>query len=585
MANDQPFLYNAPKRYSADDLPDTFNPKAVTMASRQPPPPPKPKPIGPLVDFNTHPDSYLILPYGRTDAKPLGKKTKTLIKGARWIQLFFRALQLLGAIGVLLCAIFIKGTGNTEGFIIRIPPGVDIVVSLYAIYHLLRAAKARTPASSASYHFFALMLDAGFIPFYVFTALLSNRNFNQQSGTNGRWRTFFTKQEDTETVLHTTWLTATAVGGLHCVSLFLDLYLVLIFRKISKLPPDMNPLEEHLTARPRRAMHKHSKSSISTTKPLMADEKRFSTQSGTSITTTGSGLSSHVPTPDAEKMSFLHTRGNSEVKYSPHTPASVNHNRNSLYSQAASNRASRANLNSRDDLHLRDNEEGDETLSQRKAYLTAQAIKRGSRPNSMVPSKQDTSHDLGEQSFNWFVHSDTPAEDPADPAAQYKALLDHTYLSDEEENSRMVPQPLRMNPPSPTRSLTPQRTKSKRYYGDLKAAREAILPQKDSFADNRSRSRSPVKDAPAGLTQTSFASVRRTGEAGYTPIQGHSPRVVSRSGVDYIGDYSYEDDSYLRADASNQARGRNVSGAIAEEGRGGLKTMGGLTYRRVSGMA
>jgi hypothetical protein len=111
----QPYLYNAP----VDD--STFNPKRVTMASRMPPSPPKKKQDGPLIDFNKHPDSYLILPYGNTNAKPMNKRVKTFIKIARWLQLFFRVCNLLGAVGVLLCSIFIRGASDTEGYIMRIP--------------------------------------------------------------------------------------------------------------------------------------------------------------------------------------------------------------------------------------------------------------------------------------------------------------------------------------------------------------------------------------------------------------------------------------------------------------------------------
>lgn len=119
MGRWQPYQYNE-KRTSQYDVPEIFNPKAVTMASRQPPSPRK-KAEGPLVDFNRHPDSYLILPYGKTDAKPMNPKVKVWIKITRYIQLAFRVLTLLGAIGALLCAIFVRGAGLTEGYIIRIP--------------------------------------------------------------------------------------------------------------------------------------------------------------------------------------------------------------------------------------------------------------------------------------------------------------------------------------------------------------------------------------------------------------------------------------------------------------------------------
>ncbi len=113
----QPYLYE-PQRESVDI--STFNPKAVTMASRMPPPPKK-KQEGPLVNFNQHPDSYLNIPYGKRDFKAMHPKTKTFVKIARWVQFSIRVCTLLGALGVLLCGIFIQGCTNSEGYIMRIP--------------------------------------------------------------------------------------------------------------------------------------------------------------------------------------------------------------------------------------------------------------------------------------------------------------------------------------------------------------------------------------------------------------------------------------------------------------------------------
>jgi hypothetical protein len=124
----QPYAYERDSMIDTDPTQPHFNPKSVTMASRLPPPPPKKKQEGPLIDFNKHPDSYLILPYGNTNAKPMNKRTKTFINIARWTQLAFRAATLLGAVGVLLCGIFIRGAQDTEGYIMRIP------VRAYAIY-------------------------------------------------------------------------------------------------------------------------------------------------------------------------------------------------------------------------------------------------------------------------------------------------------------------------------------------------------------------------------------------------------------------------------------------------------------------
>lgn len=111
----QPYIYSAP----VDD--SSFNPKAVTIASRLPAAPPKKKQDGPYLNYNRHPDSYLILPYGNTNVKPMNKKTKTFVNVARWMQLALRVCTLLGAVGVLLCGIFIRGAADTEGYIMRIP--------------------------------------------------------------------------------------------------------------------------------------------------------------------------------------------------------------------------------------------------------------------------------------------------------------------------------------------------------------------------------------------------------------------------------------------------------------------------------
>lgn len=111
----QPYLYDAPSER------DSFNPKAVTIASRLPPQSPKKRPEGPLINFNRHPDSYVVLPYGSTGAKPMNPRVKVVIKVVRWIQFALRMCTLLGAVGALLCGIFIKGAQDTAGWIMRIP--------------------------------------------------------------------------------------------------------------------------------------------------------------------------------------------------------------------------------------------------------------------------------------------------------------------------------------------------------------------------------------------------------------------------------------------------------------------------------
>jgi hypothetical protein len=565
------------------------------------------------------------------------------------------------------------------------------VVCLYGIYHLIRGAKSRPPGSSASYHFFALVMDAGFIPFYIFTVLIARRNKDMEAGTIGRWRSMFPTDEETNKVLMTVWLTAMTTAGLHLISLFLDMYLLIVFRKISNMPADMNPLEDNLTSR-RKTKHKHKNSSMSAITPLTGDQaKRFSAQStvaGDRFSQADPLLGKDIPSPSKTQVAFMHTRTNSEMTYSPHTPHSARESKErfSMYSQPAPVQQSQRSLNHRDDLLRRDEGDDHETLAQRKTMLAQQAnIKRHSRNDSYVanpkeqfytPPSTARSEKLGAagdmslqrnsretlQEDNWFVHPDqeneqeqgehhSPARKHAifnnNANAGYNTLSPYDDVSDVEDEPAlqkpMVPQPLRMNPPSPppaqlftqkpstppshlkrtqtttsvstdatfNRSHSQSRsgTPKSRYYGDLKAATNGVRsgnspansphtsPTKGSFKKQPnqfpsatkqyvsntppSSSHSPVKASPFTLDKKSYTSVRRTGETGYQPVQNQSPRVVSRSGVDYMNPYEFDD-----SDLGTAGRRRDVSGKIAEEGRGGAGASGwkGMTYRKMSGM-
>lgn len=517
---------------------------------------------------------------------------------------------------------------------------------------------------------------------------MSRRNSDMEAGEVGRWRTMFPTDEDTNKVLTTTWLSAMTVGALHLVSLFLDMYLLVIFRKISKLPPDMNPLEDNLTTR-RKNKHKHKNSSISAITPLTGDkESRFSAMS----TVAGDRVSQAdplIPSPSKDQVAFLHTRTNSEMTYSPHTPNSARQSKErfSMYSQVPSARQSRKDLNHRDDLLRRDEPMDNETLAQRKSILAQQAnIKRHTRAESFITNgskeqfytppataqsdKPEATGDLSLQrnsretlqNDNWFVHPDDEEDreqeqrqhSPARKQQMFNPTSNHGYstlspyddvsdLEDEREPEKpMAPQPLRMNPPTPpptqvfdrkrdtpppsglhrtqtttsvstdatfNRSLSRSGTPKSRYYGDLKAATSGVRngspansphtsPTKGSFRNQPNNlpsatkqyisntpppsSHSPVKNSPFTLDKKSYTSVRRTGETGYTPVKGQSPRVVSRSGVDYVNPYEFDD-----SDLGTPGRRRDVSGKIAEEGRGGMgaKGWGGMTYRKISGIA
>ena len=504
-----------------------------------------------------------------------------------------------------------------------------------------------------------------------------------EAGITGRWRTVFPTDDETNKILLTTWLTATAAAGIHLISVLIDMYMVIIFRKIAKLPPDMNPLEDNLTRR--KSKHKHKNSSISAITPFLGEEKRFSGQSTASFEMNSQSdplLPQDVSSPTKTQMAFMHTRNNSETAYSPHTPRSAlqSKERFSVYSQPQTVRQSRTSMAHHDDVLHQDDNADNETLAQRKSFLAQQAnMQRHERNHSYAASssKQDfytppttaqndkptATGDIALekssreelQNDNWFIHSDDNEEQdnnnhylaPKQAAFGRKkgyAAVPHNASDPEGEGEQpMMPQPLRMNPPTPqptpppipssgavkntpssfnlkrtqtTTSVSTEATFSRshsrggtpksRYYGDLKAATHSIRngdspshspatsPKKGPPKDQHSQlpgataqytvNHSAIKNtlmqnSPITLEKKSYTSVRKTGEFNHTPVKAISPRVVSRSGIDYVNPYEFDD-----SDLGTPGRRRDVSGKIAEEGRGGAWTDHGLTHRKTSGV-
>ncbi|KAJ5123849.1 uncharacterized protein N7515_007674 [Penicillium bovifimosum] len=243
-----PFLYERPSAYSFKGPTDRgFNPKAVTEASWVRPAE-RPQQKGPLVVLNRHPDTWGSFNTA-SSFTPMSDKTKDRVKYSRATQLALRVITLLGALGSLFCSIVIKGAAVTVIWIIRAGPIVAILHTIYGLYHNSKNALARPPGSQASYGLFASTLDLGLIAFYVFTAFMA---YGQWTSNAYNWDTLFNDSEMTVKLSETTFILALANGGLHLISLAISIWLALTFRQISRLPPDMNPLEDNLTARPRK---------------------------------------------------------------------------------------------------------------------------------------------------------------------------------------------------------------------------------------------------------------------------------------------------------------------------------------------
>jgi hypothetical protein len=113
-----------------------FDPKAVTRASYYSiasSSTPALKQEGPLIDFNRHPDSYIIVPTARSNVPPMHPNTKQRINTARWLQFALRLLQLVGALGALVCVIIIRGVNDVQGWILRIPVSIVLNLDLHQV--------------------------------------------------------------------------------------------------------------------------------------------------------------------------------------------------------------------------------------------------------------------------------------------------------------------------------------------------------------------------------------------------------------------------------------------------------------------
>ena len=165
---------------------------------------------------------------------------------------------------------------------------------------------------------FATAVDGMLLPFYVFAALTSRTQYVKTE--EMAWKSVFDDPAvaDRKVVL-AVFLLGVINGGLHVVSLVISLFLALVFRKIAKLPPDMNPLEDNLTSRHKR--HAKNRSDF-------FDEKRASRATVDSTISqvtaqTHSNRSSQArepliqssELPAARSIPFMHTRGDSTDRH------------------------------------------------------------------------------------------------------------------------------------------------------------------------------------------------------------------------------------------------------------------------------
>ncbi|KAI2619963.1 hypothetical protein GGR54DRAFT_639727 [Hypoxylon sp. NC1633] len=271
MGAQQPYLYDSDRRDSrSPDKP--FDPKAVTRASWEPKPK-KQKQDGPLIAFGRHPDA-LQVPTGRTSHfRPMSSTTKWWIKAMRYVQLFLRIFEMIGGAGLLTLMIIIYNVDPLTAWVMRITPGVVTISCVYAIWHFIRPANSRPPLSSAAYQLFAGFMDLAVVPLYAFGVLAVINHGDE-------WKLIVTASSQlTKALVQSEYYALITAGGMHVVSLGISIWLGLMFRRIANMPPDMNPLEDHLTSRVKQQRHKRNKSSVATSYTAVSDtdSKRLST--------------------------------------------------------------------------------------------------------------------------------------------------------------------------------------------------------------------------------------------------------------------------------------------------------------------
>ncbi len=141
-----------------------------------------------------------------------------------------------------------------------------VVHCVYGIYHLSRKAGGRTAASSAAYQLFSGFSDLCVLPLYAYGTLSIRNN---SSG----WGTVFDGSGGLQSLVPALYYTLVSAGGLHVLTLGIALWLGLKFRQITLMPPDMNPLEGHLTSRGAARQHKRNKSSVVTNSTLSEGDR------------------------------------------------------------------------------------------------------------------------------------------------------------------------------------------------------------------------------------------------------------------------------------------------------------------------
>jgi hypothetical protein len=393
---------------------------------------------------------------------------------------------------------------------------------------------------------FASFFDVGIIPFYTFSALVAKTR--QDS-----WTTILPNGDYVVVLSQAVFFLAAIGGGLHVISLAISLYLAVTFRKITLLPPDMNPLEDNLTS---RHAHKRNKSSMSIATTLTTSEKRLSAP----LESKRSSGAAYEDLSRAPTIPFFNTRTQSTDSFSTYksTPPPSRDSRQDLPSrqyQAFSNSARSSVVD----------------LKRSSGYLPTTTPKRASYtevPLSDNPSQFSRSGRGGERSPSkitegWYT-SDSLSNprirsSPSPKKAQYTPLHQQHephQSAEPEDIFSSIPNPLEANPPTP---------------------RHSHLPLSNSPLSEISNNRRVSGDIADVSTHRDFKAKY------YGELKPGTPPIMIGTG----NGRQVSSGNDLGDNRGFKVLGkRDVSGKIAEEGRGGndINRKWGTRFRKISGL-
>lgn len=383
------------------------------------------------------------------------------------------------------------------------------------------------------------------------------------------WTTRLADQSLLKYFVPATYYTIIGCGGLHLLSLIISLWLGWMFQKISTMPPDMNPLEDNLTARP-SFRHKRQKSSIASSSTVFSE--KLSTPSERARSSMVYGGDSSPP-----KVPFMHTRTNSASSFG--TRDSQLNLPSRQYQIAATNspRHSTASLASTRTFYAMGGQRG--------SYAEIPlADNRQSRPSTATPN--NNSRDRLPKFTEAWAPTDSLVSrtnqryaNTARSSKSYSAINQQYNQEDSDDeydgNARGAqrdekhPNPLRSNPASPTSPATKQLGNipnlQRPWTAENLAADSALteISNNDRLvlaARELSKPRVVGQTSPRqreSSIQSDNLFSRRYGEltTGSSPVTVGNSRKIS-SGNDW--------DS-----AQSGVERRRVSGKIAEEGLAG----------------